>query len=522
MVDGRSEDGAGAPADTSVDRTAAQFAAALVRWRDERGLTKKQLAGVMGFDPSYISHVEARRHRPTEDFARRADQALDAGGELLLLYREFEKARAATVPAPRRSEATSTAWRPPAAGLVVEREYATLTYVDGAYRCVVRRDLHNVGRDPVTRFPVRIAVDRYPGEPERSNRHYRDHPLTLDELGLSARCGDEPMTWRAKQDRDTFKEVWLLFENDGARFPLYPGERTTIEYRYVVGEDKWGHWFQRAVRLPTRHLTVQIDLPSGLNPVVWGMENSLTAEAAPLRSPIRDVREGDRVRFEWQTDEPVLGARFRFEWRLRTEAVPAQRGPRPTATRRPSELMRSAGILQRGAPMLERVARWFDLPEESSLASEIVSRLLDAVDRVRTLHEFHKGLGLAAPQLGIDWAAAVVCPPGPADTPPLILLNPRIVGESVDHDERFEGCLSFFDVRGLVSRPLLVEVEHAAYEGGRTVSTFRHALARLVAHEVDHLNGLLYPDRMPSDGRLVPVEEYHDHGQPWQYDHAGD
>jgi len=99
----------------------------------------------------------------------------------------------------------------------------------------------------------------------------------------------------------------------------------------------------------------------------------------------------------------------------------------------------------------------------------------------------------------------------------VVLLNPRVVGESVDHDEQYEGCLSFFDVRGLVSRPLLVEVEYATIDGERTVTTFRDAAARLVTHEVDHLSGLLYADRMPTDGRLIPVEEYDDRGQPWRY-----
>jgi len=42
-------------------------------------------------------------------------------------------------------------------------------------------------------------------------------------------------------------------------------------------------------------------------------------------------------------------------------------------------------------------------------------------------------------------------------------------------------------------------------------------MARLVAHEVDHLGGLLYPDRMPADGLLIPVEQYDEHGRPWQY-----
>jgi peptide deformylase len=182
----------------------------------------------------------------------------------------------------------------------------------------------------------------------------------------------------------------------------------------------------------------------------------------------------------------------------------------------PSDLMRRAGIVPRGAAMLERSARWFELPAQAGLATDVVGRLLDTLQRVDELHEFGKGIGLAAPQLGIGWAAAVVRPPG-TDTSPIVLLNPRIVGESVDHDEQYEGCLSFFDVRGLVSRPLLVELEHEDLAGARTVSTFTQAAARLVAHEVDHLGGLLYTDRMPPDGELIPVERYGEHGLPWRY-----
>jgi len=52
-----------------VERAADHFVSALAQWRVERGMTKKQLAARMGFDPSYVSHVEGRRHKPTEDFA---------------------------------------------------------------------------------------------------------------------------------------------------------------------------------------------------------------------------------------------------------------------------------------------------------------------------------------------------------------------------------------------------------------------------------------------------------------------
>jgi peptide deformylase len=98
-----------------------------------------------------------------------------------------------------------------------------------------------------------------------------------------------------------------------------------------------------------------------------------------------------------------------------------------------------------------------------------------------------------------------------------VLVNPRIVGESDDTDERYEGCLSFFDHRGLVSRPLRIEVEHARCDGSRVITSFDRALARLVAHEIDHLEGRLYVDRMPAGAPLLPVEEYRQSGSPWTY-----
>jgi peptide deformylase len=208
-----------------------------------------------------------------------------------------------------------------------------------------------------------------------------------------------------------------------------------------------------------------------------------------------------------------------LEWRFRGDAGSVVRPP-VVASEAPrlSELMRGAGIVQRGAPMLDRSARWLDLPEQAALAEDVVARLLDALARIGGLYDFRKGTGIAAPQLGIDWAVAVIRPPaddGRSD--PVVLLNPRVVGESMDQDEQYEGCLSFFDVRGLVARPLLIEVEHADLFGTRTVTRFTRAMARLVAHEVDHLGGLLYPDRMPADGPLIPLEEYRDRGRPWTY-----
>ncbi|MFD5555652.1 multiprotein-bridging factor 1 family protein [Streptomyces sp. NPDC127068] len=301
----------------TVEQAAEAFPAEVAYWREVRGLAKRELARRMGFDPSYVSHVESGRHKPTEDFARRAEQALNAGKAIWKRWLDYETAKApsapAAVPASRRAE------QPYATGsaIVVEHDAARLDYDGRLYRLTMRRLLRNTGSEPITRYLIRISVDRYPGEPERSNAHYREHPLAWDELALTATCRGEAMRWQAKHDRDAFKEVWLLFDNEQGRFPLYPGESVWIEYAYSVGDEKWGRWFQRAVRLPTEHLTVELAFPADLDPAVWGTETSMTAEAAPLRTaPVQHDEGGVRV-FSWSTTTPPLHTRYRLEWRFR-------------------------------------------------------------------------------------------------------------------------------------------------------------------------------------------------------------
>ncbi|MEV0153566.1 peptide deformylase [Micromonospora sp. NPDC050686] len=502
-----------------IERAADSFAAELARHRTGRGLTKKQLATLMGFDPSYVSHVEGRRHRPTEDFARRAEAVLEASGAIWQRFREYDELRHARSAPPHREPPAPGQWMPPGTGLIVEREQASLRYADEAYHCVIRRELYNAGTEPVTRYLVRVAVDRYPNDPGRSNRHHREHPLTFAELRLRAYREDsgerEPMHWRAKHDRDAFKEIWLLFENADGRFPLYPGDRATIEYAYQVGREKWGPWFQRAVRVPTRRLEVWLDLPVEADPQVWGVETSLSAEEGPLRTPVVRRVDGDRAIFEWATDDPPLNARYRMQWRFRSRRVDADPSRRP-AVARPSDRMRALGVVQRGADLLRQPARQFDLPRDERTAREVVDRLAATLDRLDELHPFSKGVGIAAPQLGLGWSAAIVRPPDRTDEP-VVLLNPRVVDAAGDADEQYEGCLSFFDHRGLVPRPLRVDVEHAQWDGSRVITAFEYAMARLVAHEIDHLEGRLYVDRMAPGVPLVPVEEYRETGNPWRY-----
>lgn len=325
-----------------VDQTLRDFASEFAKWRLVRGLTKKQLAAAMGFDPSYISHVERGRHPPTANFASRAEAALGAGQEIWNRYLRYEAATG-------QPAGWSTGWAEPPSRqsrlpqgsvLVVQREVASLVYTAGRYDCTIQRRLYNAGTEPVTHYPAVIFVDRYPGDVDASKRYYRDHPLTLEELRFSAVYGDppsEPMGWVPRADADMYKEIQLLFENESAQFPLYPGQEATIAYRYTVSEDKWGPFFEREIRMPTRELAVRLKFPADTHATVWGTQRTLTGDA-PLGSPVRQRAEGDHEIFEWSTLDPPLLSWYRLQWRLddrpawqnrpRVERFPEQAVPR--------------------------------------------------------------------------------------------------------------------------------------------------------------------------------------------------
>lgn len=175
--------------------------------------------------------------------------------------------------------------------------------------------------------------------------------------------------------------------------------------------------------------------------------------------------------------------------------------------------MAAIGILQRDDPALRTPARPFDLPVDAAEARRVIARVRSAMDRVARAHVFAKGMGLAAPQIGIHRAAAVIRPADPGSSE-IVLLNPRIVDES-GRDVQYEGCMSFFDVRGRVDRPASVVVEHRRLDGGLAVTRFAGGMARHVCHEIDHLEGRFYTDRMPAGDDVIPLSQYRGTGHPW-------
>ncbi|WP_053732469.1 peptide deformylase [Nocardia sp. NRRL S-836] len=116
--------------------------------------------------------------------------------------------------------------------------------------------------------------------------------------------------------------------------------------------------------------------------------------------------------------------------------------------------------------------------------------------------------------IGVDRAAAIVRTP---DGETITLLNPTIIESAGEVDEHYEGCLSFFDVRGQVPCAHIIHVEHTTVDGDTKITVFHRGVARLVRHEVDHLHGLLYTDRMRAGVTPIPVEQYRGTGTTWKY-----
>ncbi|GAA3384403.1 helix-turn-helix domain-containing protein [Cryptosporangium minutisporangium] len=318
---------------TQVTATMDAFRTELTRRRVEAGLSKKALARRMSFDPSYVSHIESGRHRPTEDFARRADDVLGSGGRLWLLWREYDRSRqesaaGAAVPVTPTADSSSD--------LVVEREEASMRFDGHSYVMTIRRQLHNVGTKPVSLYWIRIVSD------DRS-----EAPLTWDMIDLRASCNGEPMDWRVASDQPFAKHVWLQFRHGDYEFPLYPGDRTWIEYSYTVAEGIWGHWFQRAIRLPTRYLSIRLTFPTHLEPRVWGTETSMTADGAPLAATPRITHSPDgESEWFWEVPHPQLNARYRLLWQFQNgpgirSGQAAERSERSERSDRPERADRS-------------------------------------------------------------------------------------------------------------------------------------------------------------------------------------
>lgn len=133
-----------------------------------------------------------------------------------------------------------------------------------------------------------------------------------------------------------------------------------------------------------------------------------------------------------------------------------------------------------------------------------------ARDMLRSMYSA-KGIGLAAPQVGVHKQLLVIdLDPENAASPPMVLINPEIRSFGSGLDTYEEGCLSIPGVYLNVVRPTVVEVTYRDEMGRPQKLKADGLLARCIQHEMDHLNGVLFVDRVTDEPSLN--QELQEHG----------
>ena len=171
-------------------------------------------------------------------------------------------------------------------------------------------------------------------------------------------------------------------------------------------------------------------------------------------------------------------------------------------------------VLRMGHPVLREKAK----PVEKFGTPELRALLADMKETMA-----HKnGAGLAAPQIGVSQRIVIFGVdknpryPDAEEVPFTVLVNPKLVMLTREVEEDWEGCLSVPGMRGVVPRYTKLRYSGFDIEGNPIEREAEGFHARVVQHECDHLDGILYPQRMTDMSRfgfneeLFPGEEIHD------------
>lgn len=163
-------------------------------------------------------------------------------------------------------------------------------------------------------------------------------------------------------------------------------------------------------------------------------------------------------------------------------------------------------IAQLGQSVLRTRAATVALP-----ASEEVRALVD--DMLATVRDAD-GVGIAAPQVSESLAVFIVASrPNPRypDAPhmePEVVVNPELLEQSERIEKGWEGCLSIPGIRGEVPRPDQIKVRYRTLEGETLERDFDGFVARVFQHELDHLHGIVFLDRLESTKDVVTEGEF--------------
>ncbi len=163
-------------------------------------------------------------------------------------------------------------------------------------------------------------------------------------------------------------------------------------------------------------------------------------------------------------------------------------------------------IAQIGDPILRSKAK-----PVNKISDPTIIKLIDSSIATATAN---LGVGIAAPQISQPYRLFIVAshpsdryPQAPTMTP-TAMINPRILshGEQVVKD--WEGCLSVPNIRGLVPRYQEIEVEYTTRQGETSQQILTDFVARIFQHELDHLDGIIFTDRITDPADLYTEAEY--------------
>lgn len=164
-------------------------------------------------------------------------------------------------------------------------------------------------------------------------------------------------------------------------------------------------------------------------------------------------------------------------------------------------------IQELGNPILRTPAE----PVADTRAPEVALLIEDMLDTMLAAN----GVGIAAPQIGVPQRVFIVASrpneryPNAPLMPPTPMINPVLEWASPETEKDWEGCLSIPGLRALVPRPRAIRVRYTDSKTGEEVSAcYEGFLARVWLHENDHLNGVVFPDRVDSSNDFVTDKEY--------------
>jgi peptide deformylase len=163
-------------------------------------------------------------------------------------------------------------------------------------------------------------------------------------------------------------------------------------------------------------------------------------------------------------------------------------------------------IAQLGQPVLREVAPQIVSPEDPAIQALIDDLLVTVADA--------NGVGIAAPQVFQSLSLFIVASrpnqryPHAPDLPAIAMVNPELLWVSDEKEKGWEGCLSIPGLRGVVPRHRKIGVRYLTRAGEIREVEYENFLARVFQHEFDHVQGVVFLDRVESTRELVTEKEY--------------